>query len=117
MKIVVIGGSGLIGTKVVESSAGTATRWWRRRPNPGVNAVTGEGLAEALSGAQVVVDVANSPSFEDKRRAGVLRDLGPQPAGRGSRRRRRAPRRVVGRRHRAPPRRAAISAPRWRRKT
>ena len=41
-------------------------RSWRRRPNSGVNTITGEGLAEALAGAQVVVDVANSPSFEDQ---------------------------------------------------
>ena len=41
-------------------------RSWRRRPTSGVNTITGEGLAEALAGAQVVVDVANSPSFEDK---------------------------------------------------
>ena len=41
-------------------------RLWRRRPTSGVNTITGEGLAEALAGAQVVVDVANSPSFEDK---------------------------------------------------
>ena len=58
-------------------------------PSSGVNAVTGEGLAAALAGAQVVVDVANSPSFEDEAVHGVLRDVGPQPAGRGSGRGRR----------------------------
>ena len=66
MKIVVIGGSGLIGTKLVTNFVRRVTRSSRRRPTSGVNTITGEGLAEALSGAQVVVDLANSPSFEDK---------------------------------------------------
>lgn len=66
MKIVVIGGSGLIGTKVVNGLRQRGHEVLAASPKSGVNAVTGEGLAEALAGASVVVDVANSPSFEDK---------------------------------------------------
>src|SRR5712672_2976408 len=55
MKIVVIGGTGLIGSKTVAAS-----------PQSGVNTITGEGLKDVLAGAQVVIDLANSPSFEDK---------------------------------------------------
>ncbi|HEU5077599.1 MAG TPA: SDR family oxidoreductase [Opitutaceae bacterium] len=66
MKIVVIGGSGLIGTKVVNNLRQLGHEVIAASPKSGVNAVTGEGLAAALAGAQVVVDVANSPSFEDK---------------------------------------------------
>ena len=66
MKIVVIGGSGLIGTKLVNNLRRLGHEVVAASPSRGVNAVTGEGLAEALEGAQVVVDVANSPSFEDK---------------------------------------------------
>ncbi|MGG4142662.1 NAD(P)H-binding protein [Paenibacillus algorifonticola] len=66
MKIVVIGGSGLIGTKLVHNLRELGHEAVVASPSRGVNAVTGEGLAEALDGAQVVVDVANSPSFEDK---------------------------------------------------
>ncbi|MBW7454095.1 NAD-dependent epimerase/dehydratase family protein, partial [Paenibacillus sepulcri] len=66
MKIVVIGGSGLIGTKLVNNLHGLGHEVVAASPSLGVNTITGEGLAEALSGAQVVVDVANSPSFEDK---------------------------------------------------
>ena len=65
MKIVVIGGTGLIGSKVVQNLAHAGTRSWRHRPTTGVNTITGEGLDEALAGAKVVVDLANSPSFED----------------------------------------------------
>jgi uncharacterized protein YbjT (DUF2867 family) len=65
MKIVVIGGSGLIGTKVVNKLGLAGHEVLAASPSSGVNAVTGEGLADALAGAQVVVDVANSPSFED----------------------------------------------------
>jgi uncharacterized protein YbjT (DUF2867 family) len=65
MKIVVIGGSGLIGTKVVSNLLSLGHEVAAASPKSGVNAVTGEGLAAALAGAQVVVDVANSPSFED----------------------------------------------------
>ena len=66
MKIVVIGGTGLIGTKVVNNLRERGQEVMAASPSKGVNTVTGEGLAAALSGAQVVVDVANSPSFEDK---------------------------------------------------
>ena len=66
MKIVVIGGSGLIGTKLVNRLRQHGHEVVAASPNSGVNTITGEGLAEALAGAQVVVDVANSPSFEDK---------------------------------------------------
>jgi uncharacterized protein YbjT (DUF2867 family) len=64
MKIVVIGGTGLIGSKVVEKLKREGHEAVAAAPNTGVDTVTGEGLAEALAGAQVVVDVANSPSFE-----------------------------------------------------
>jgi uncharacterized protein YbjT (DUF2867 family)/quercetin dioxygenase-like cupin family protein len=66
MKIVVIGGSGLIGSKVVNILRQRGHDVVAASPSTGVNTLTGEGLAEALAGAQVVVDVANSPSFEDK---------------------------------------------------
>jgi uncharacterized protein YbjT (DUF2867 family) len=65
MKIVVIGGSGLIGKKLVSKLQELGHEAVAASPSSGVNAVTGEGLAEALVGAQVVVDVTNSPSFED----------------------------------------------------
>ena len=64
MKIVVIGGSGLIGSKTVARLRTLGHEVFAASPSVGVNAVTGEGLAEALEGAEVVVDVANSPSFE-----------------------------------------------------
>jgi uncharacterized protein YbjT (DUF2867 family) len=63
MKIVVIGGTGLIGSKVVEKLKHKGHEAIAAAPNTGVNTITGEGLADALAGAQVVVDVANSPSF------------------------------------------------------
>jgi uncharacterized protein YbjT (DUF2867 family) len=66
MKIVVIGGTGLIGTKLVNNLRQRGQEVVAASPSSGVNTLTGEGLAEALAGAQVVVDVANSPSFEDK---------------------------------------------------
>jgi len=66
MKIVVIGGTGLIGSKVVEKLKQKGHEAIAAAPNTGVNTLTGEGLAGALAGAQVVVDLANSPSFEDK---------------------------------------------------
>src|SRR6266480_4730325 len=66
MKIVVIGGSGLIGAKVVSNLRQRGHEVVAASPSTGVNTLTGEGLAEALADARVVVDVANSPSFEDK---------------------------------------------------
>jgi uncharacterized protein YbjT (DUF2867 family) len=66
MKIVVIGGSGLIGSKVVARLAEHGHEAIAASPNSGVNTVTGQGLAEVLAGAQVVVDVSNSPSLEDE---------------------------------------------------
>jgi uncharacterized protein YbjT (DUF2867 family) len=66
MKIVVIGGSGLIGTKLVNRLRDKGHEVLAASPASGVDTITGEGLAEALAGAEVVVDVANSPSFEDK---------------------------------------------------
>src|SRR5213083_646391 len=66
MKIVVIGGSRLIGKKLVNNLRQQGHEVVAASPSSGVNTLTGEGLAEALKDAQVVVDVANSPSFEDK---------------------------------------------------
>jgi uncharacterized protein YbjT (DUF2867 family) len=66
MKIVVIGGSGLIGTKLVNKLRERGHEVLAASPSSGVNTITGEGLAKALVGAQVVVDVSNSPSWEDK---------------------------------------------------
>src|SRR5438105_9265359 len=66
MKIIVIGGTGLIGTKVVKNLREKGHETVAASPSEGINSVTGEGLAEALVGAQVVVDVANAPSWEDK---------------------------------------------------
>ncbi|MCY0992585.1 SDR family oxidoreductase [Nannocystis sp. ILAH1] len=66
MKIVVIGGTGLIGSKLVHLLRQRGHEAVAASPASGVNTVTGEGLAAALAGADIVVDVANSPSFEDK---------------------------------------------------
>lgn len=66
MKIVVIGGTGLIGSKLVGKLNAHGHEAVAAAPNTGVNTLTGEGLAEVLEGASVVVDVSNSPSFEDE---------------------------------------------------
>src|SRR4030081_2078855 len=66
MKIVVIGGTGLIGSKTVAILRQGGHEVLAASPNSGVNTITGEGLKEALAGAEVVIDLANSPSFEDK---------------------------------------------------
>ena len=65
-KIVVIGGTGLVGSKVVAILRKGGDEVLAASPKSGVNSITGEGLKQALAGAQVVVDVANSPSFEDR---------------------------------------------------
>jgi len=65
MKLVIIGGTGLIGSKLVTALRDQGHEAVAAAPNTGVNTLTGEGLAEALRGASVVVDVSNSPSFED----------------------------------------------------
>ena len=65
MKIVVIGGTGLIGSRVVASLARDGHDVFAAAPNTGVDTLTGEGLDRALQGAEVVVDVSNSPSFDD----------------------------------------------------
>jgi uncharacterized protein YbjT (DUF2867 family) len=66
MKIVVIGGTGLIGSKTVAILRKGGHEVVAASPNSGVNTITGEGLKEAVAGAHVVIDLANSPSFEDK---------------------------------------------------
>src|SRR5262249_39059011 len=66
MKIVVSGGTGLIGSKTVPILRQRGHDAVAGSPNTGVNTITGEGVAEALAGAQVVVDLANAPSWEDK---------------------------------------------------
>ena len=66
MKIVVIGGTGLIGTKLVNNLRQRGHEVFAASPSSGVNTFTGEGLAQALTGAQVVVDVANAPQWDDK---------------------------------------------------
>ncbi|HTF31197.1 MAG TPA: NAD-dependent epimerase/dehydratase family protein, partial [Flavitalea sp.] len=65
MKIVVIGGSGLIGSQLVNKLTQLGHEVIAASPATGVNTITGEGLTEVLKGTDVVVDVANSPSFED----------------------------------------------------
>jgi uncharacterized protein YbjT (DUF2867 family) len=65
MKIVVIGGAGVLGSKVVQKLRDHGHDAVAASPRTGVNAVTGEGLSDALTGADVVVDVSNSPSFDD----------------------------------------------------
>jgi len=66
MKIIVIGGTGLIGSKTVAILRQGGHEVVAASPKSGINTITGEGLKEAMAGAQVVIDLANSPSFEDK---------------------------------------------------
>jgi uncharacterized protein YbjT (DUF2867 family) len=66
MKIVVIGGTGLIGSKTVAILRQGGHEVVAASPKNGINTITGEGLKEAMSGAQVAIDLANSPSFEDR---------------------------------------------------
>ena len=65
MKVVIIGGTGLIGSKLVTRLRGDGHQAVPASPETGVNTLTGEGLAQVLTGAAVVIDVSNSPSFED----------------------------------------------------
>src|SRR6478736_1461441 len=66
MKILVIGGTGLVGSKTVAILRQASHEVVAASPKSGVNTITGEGVREAVAGAQVVIDLANSPSFEDK---------------------------------------------------
>src|SRR2546425_13214808 len=66
MKIVVIGGTGLIGSKTVAILRQRSHEVVAASPNTGVDTITGQGLKEAMAGTQVVIDLANSPSFEDR---------------------------------------------------
>src|SRR5512134_132372 len=66
MKVVIIGGTGLIGRKLGSMLRSSGHSVIAASPSSGVNSVTGEGLVQALSGADVLVDVTNSPSFEDE---------------------------------------------------
>jgi uncharacterized protein YbjT (DUF2867 family) len=66
MKIVILGGTGLIGSKVVNLLRARGHEVVAASPSQGINSITGEGLTEALNGAQVIVDVTNAPSWEDK---------------------------------------------------
>jgi hypothetical protein len=100
MKIVVIGGTGLIGSKTVAILRQSGHEVVAAAPNTGVNTITGEGLKQAMTGTQVVIDLANSPSFERQGGAGILRDLGPQPSCGGGRGGRPAPCRALHRRNR-----------------
>ncbi len=76
MKIVVIGGGGLIGSRVVTRLRDLGHAVTAASPSSGVDAVTGEGLAQALAGAQVVIDVANAPSFADDAAMAFFRTAG-----------------------------------------
>jgi uncharacterized protein YbjT (DUF2867 family) len=80
MKIVVIGGSGLIGSKMVAGLTRLGHEAIAASPRSGVNAVTGEGLATVFNGADVVVDVSNSPSFEDQAVMAFFEGTGPNIA-------------------------------------
>ena len=84
MKIVVIGGTGLIGSKVVANLRAHGHEAAPASPRLGVNTITGEGLDSALDGASVVVDVSNSPSFEDAAVLAFFQNLDPQSSRRGS---------------------------------
>ena len=100
MKIVVIGGTGLIGSKLVEKLREAGHDALAASPDTGVDILTGEGLAEALDGAEVVVDVSNAPAWDDAVVTDFFPDLVPQHPHRGDRRWDKPPRRALGRRHR-----------------
>lgn len=76
MKIVVIGGTGLIGSKTVERLRKKGHDVLAAAPNTGVNTLTGEGVAEAVAGAGVVIDLANSPAFDEKSALDFFRTAG-----------------------------------------
>jgi NAD dependent epimerase/dehydratase family len=99
MKIVVIGGTGLIGSKTVAILRQRGHDVVAASPNSGVNTITGEGLKEAMAGAQVVIDLANSPSFEDKAVLEFFETSGRNLRG-GARGGRPAPCRAIHRRNR-----------------
>ena len=117
MKIVVIGGTGLIGSKLVTQLTEHGHEAVPASPNSGVNTLTGEGLADVLSGADVVVDVSNSPSFEDAAVLEFFETSTRNLLAAESRRRRRAPRRPVGRRAPTACPTAATCGPRSRRRS
>src|SRR2546430_10704173 len=89
MKIVVIGGTGLTGSKPVAILRQGGHEVVAASPKRGINSITGEGLKEAMAGTQVVIDLANSPSFEDKAVLGFFetsgRNLLPAEAAAGGR--------------------------------
>jgi uncharacterized protein YbjT (DUF2867 family) len=95
MKIVVVGGSGLIGSKVVAMLRHDGHDVLAASRRSGVDVVSGEGLTDAVQGASVVVDVTNAPSFEDAAVMKFFQDLNAQPAHGRSCSRRRTPRRVI----------------------
>src|SRR4029079_18199424 len=76
MKIVVIGGTGLIGSKTVERLRKKGHDVVAAAPNTGVNTITGEGVAEAVADAKVVIDLANSPAFDEKSALDFFRTAG-----------------------------------------
>jgi uncharacterized protein YbjT (DUF2867 family) len=78
MKIVVIGGTGLIGSKLVAKLREHAHEAVPASPNSGVNTLTGEGVDEVLAGADVVVDVSNSPSFDEQHSEQTYTDWFPR---------------------------------------
>src|SRR3954451_24359077 len=83
MKIVVIGGTGLIGSKTVAILRQGGHEVVAASPRSGINSITGEGIKEAVAGAQVVIDLANSPSFEKALAAprnGIVEIAGPERA-------------------------------------
>src|SRR5262249_61856226 len=79
MKIVVIGGTGLIGSKTSAILRERGHEVVAASPKNGINTITGEGLKEAVAGATVVIDLAHSPSFEDKAVLGFFQTSRPHP--------------------------------------
>src|SRR2546428_5105132 len=84
MKIVVIGGTGLIGSKTAPILRQRGHEVVAASPNTGVNSITGEGLKEAMAGAQAVIDLANSPSFKDNAVPGIFLTSPPNPLAAGA---------------------------------